>query len=155
MAIERRQQTYAIVDPRELSLVFDTLFRQPEKTAQAVTALVHVLQRRAISPDELREVQVALADDMRSNAIEPREVADAVDRWHMWGLPADPRPQWSTRIRELNLATIEALAQRFREQPAIVSLVGDSSRFDVEQLARDLGARLVRVTRNELANWGD
>jgi predicted Zn-dependent peptidase len=120
-------------------LMLGALGCQADKTLEATTALLDLMENLPVQPERFARSVESLDSRYRTSRLGFREVIGAVRSWERLGLEPDPR-----RARHAQLATTtfdEMLGFHRAEiagKPRLISIVGDSKRIDMEAL-RALG----------------
>ena len=119
------------------NLVIGVIGSQADKTPDAVAAFLDLFDNLPESPDRFAESLNALDNSYRTSKIGFRGVIGAVRSWERLGLEPDPRRR---RFRQLEDAKLENLmafhAERIKNRPKLISIVGDKNRIDMEALAK-------------------
>ena len=103
------------------------------------------------SENRLRTVTSAIDESYRTNRLGFRGMPGAALTWDRWGLDGDPREyNWTTAV-SMDLAGVQAFAERFKTLPFTITVVGDKEKVDLEALARFGEVR--EVTKDELFNF--
>lgn len=119
------------------NLMLGVIGTQTDKTADALDAFVDLIDNMPASAERFAETRDALINRYRTSRTSFREVIGAVRSWERLGLEGDPRP---TRYQQLQAATVEDLVrfqqQHVQDRPKLISIVGDLSIIDTEELSR-------------------
>jgi predicted Zn-dependent peptidase len=109
---------------------------QPDKTSEAVEAFVDLIDNLPVSPDRFQEARQSMLNQYRTSKVGFREVLGAVRSWERLGVPVDPR---KTRFEKIGAADMDLMldfhGEHLKQRPKLISIVGDSSRIDMERLA--------------------
>ena len=110
---------------------------QPDKTPEALDTFIDLLDNLPVSPDRFQEARQSMLNQYRTSKLGFRGVLGAVRSWERLGVPVDPR---RTRFERIGAADMDLMLNFHREhlnsRPKLISIVGDSSRIDMERLAR-------------------
>ena len=110
---------------------------QVDKTPEAVEAFVEIIDNLPASGDRFGESQESLINRYRTSKIGFRQVLGQVRSWEKLGLSGDPR---KTRFQRHQSASLDTLIQfhetHLKGRPKLISVVGDSSRIDMERLGK-------------------
>lgn len=119
------------------NLVLGVIGTQTDKTVDALSAFVDLIDNMPASSERFDETVNSLVNRYRTSKLSFREVIGAVRSWEELGLSGDPRRQ---RFAELQSASLEDLVQFQQEhvqgKPKLISVLGDLSIIDVEALAQ-------------------
>lgn len=121
------------MDPNIMAGVIQT---QSDKTLDAVTAFIDLLDNLPLSEERYARAREALLNDYRSGRSGFRSVPGLLLEWERRGLEPDPRQKWYGTI----LAAEEAspLSSFHKEHIAgkdkLISIVGETGRIDLEAL---------------------
>ena len=111
------------------------LATQTDKSVEALEVYLDVLGRPTEST-ELATARSTLEGWMSGDWVMPRAVPLWIDRWALMGEDRDPRPVDLERIRSVDAETIQGLLALVGERPALIAIVGDRDRVELEALAR-------------------
>ncbi|MCB9715424.1 MAG: insulinase family protein [Myxococcales bacterium] len=137
--------------PRDQSVVLGGMSTQADKTPESVTTFLELLQR-PLPADRVAEAKASLDQSYRASRIDPRQLPHWVVYWEDRGDLVDPRrAQWEA-LQGLEVADVEAFAQRFRDRPLIIAVIGDRERVGLERLA-ELGP-VVELKAEDLFSYG-
>jgi len=108
---------------------------QPDKVAQAVPALLAVLGVAKLDPVALVRARGGIRETLRTQRTDPRAIPAYVDAWRDRGLDRDPRSVAWDDLDEVTPESTAALLELLHGRPAIITVVGDTSRIDLDALA--------------------
>ena len=119
------------------NLVLGVIGTQTDKTVDALSAFVDLIDNMPASSERFDETVNSLVNRYRTSKLSFREVIGAVRRWEELGLQGDPRRE---RFAELQSASLDDLVQFQQEhvqnKPKLISVLGDLSIIDVDDLAQ-------------------
>lgn len=119
------------------NLVLGVIGTQTDKTVDALSAFVDLIDNMPASSERFDETVNSLVNRYRTSKLSFREVIGAVRRWEELGLQGDPRRE---RFAQLQTASLDDLVQFQTEhvqgKPKLISVLGDLSIIDVEDLAQ-------------------
>jgi len=119
------------------NLMVGVIDTQADKTPEAVTAFVDLLDNLPESSERFDAAQRSLVNKYRTDRLGFRQVLGSVRQWERLQVPIDPRP-W--RFAQLQQADLGRVLQFHKEhvqgRPKLISIVGDKSKIDMEALAR-------------------
>lgn len=140
--------------PQDDAALAGYLATQVDKTPEALVTFVGLIQGRKIDPDRLLTAKTSEDESFRSTRVDPRYVVNLVSSWDDRGETADPRPWEWEQLRALGPDQIQTFATQFDGIPIIVGILGDEARCELDRLANDLKAQVVKVKPEELVSWG-
>ncbi len=121
----------------EQNLMLGAVGTQTDKTADALTAFLDLIDNMPVSNERLDEAVNAALNRYQTSRIGFREVIGAARAWERLGLDGDPRRR---RYAELQQVSMDELLQFQREhvrgRPKLISVVGDLSVIDAAELER-------------------
>ncbi len=130
----------------EQDMMWAGLGCQVDKTPEAVEAFIDILDNLPASEDRFRESQKNLINRYRTAKIGFRQVLGQVRAWRKLELIGDPR---KTRFERHQSATLDTLVQfhgaHLKGRPKLISIVGDSTRIDMQRLGKVGKIRSVRL----------
>lgn len=109
---------------------------QNDKAVEATAAFIELFDNMPASADRFADAWGSQINRYRTGNIGFRAIPGTVRGWELLGLDGDPRPQ---RFAQLQNSSLEDLMQFQRERiagrPKLISIVGDTSRMDMETLS--------------------
>ena len=110
---------------------------QADKTMEALEVFLDLIDSLPVSPERFEAARQALINDYRTSRLGFRHVLGAVRTWERQEVPVDPRVM---RFEELQRSSMEAMLAFHRNhvqnRPRLISIVGDRSKIDLEDLSR-------------------
>jgi predicted Zn-dependent peptidase len=106
---------------------------QPDKVDRAVTAMLAVLLDGPVDAAGFERASASVREALRARRTPPRALAAAVGRWLDRGLAGDPNALTWAQLPTLDAAALQQLRDSVRG-PAIITIVGDTSRMDLAAL---------------------
>ncbi|MBT6057606.1 MAG: hypothetical protein HOG51_06165, partial [Gammaproteobacteria bacterium] len=98
-------------------------------------AFVGLIDEMPASSERFEETANSMLNRYRTSKINFRQVIGAVRGWERLGLDGDPRRE---RFQQLQTASIENLVEfqqnHVKDRPKLISIVGDLSIIDTEEL---------------------
>ena len=138
--------------PDEENILVGFIGCQADKTQEAVEAFLGLLEDMPLNDDRWDSAQDALESAYRTNHARFRQIPGAVYDWTQLGLNEDPRRK---RFPVIEAATIETLKTFYKKEikprPKLISIVGDSSKIDLEALGK-IGP-VTKVTKEEIFTY--
>lgn len=120
---------------KDQDLMIGAIQSQADKTAEATAAFVELLDKLPVSEERFAMAKDSLINEYRTGKISFRGVIDAVRAWERHNLQPDPRRQRFEAIQSANLQTVlDFHANHIACKPKLISVVGDGSKIDQEQL---------------------
>ncbi len=128
------------------NLMLGAIGTQTDKTAEALTAFIDLIDNMPVSTERFEETVNASLNRYRTSKLGFREVLQAVRGWERLGLEGDPRRQ---RYAELQRAGMDDLLefqrQHVKDRAKLISIVGDLSVIDLAELEPFGRVQQVRV----------
>ncbi len=129
---------YSFADrPGEQNLNWGGMGTQADKTGEAMEAYLRLFDEMPVQEQRFSLAKEALINNYRTGKTSFREVIGAVRSWAYLGLDPDPR---EGRYEAVQKATIETLtdfhAKHIKGRPRLISIVGDTSKIDMERLGK-------------------
>ncbi len=110
---------------------------QADKTMEAVKVFLDLIDHPPVSEERFEAARQALLNDYRTSRLGFRQVLAAVRTWERQEVPIDPRVM---RFEELQRSSMEAMLafhrNHIQNRPRLISIVGDRSKIDLEDLSR-------------------
>ncbi len=115
--------------------VYGQLGCQADKTIEATELLHELLHKPPLSEERFAETAKAIEEGYRTNPIRFRNIPFTVLRWEEQGITGgDPRPERFEKALKYKLAELENFAQRFKDKPMTIYILGHRDRVDLERL---------------------
>lgn len=119
------------------NLMIGVIGCQADKTIESVEAFLDLFDNLPESPDRFAQSAESLDNLYRTSTIGFRGVIGSVRSWERLGLEGDPRQQ---RFENLQTATLDDMMNfhsvHIKDQPKLISIVGDKTKIDMEALAQ-------------------
>lgn len=119
------------------NMMLGVIGTQTDKTVDALDAFIDLIDNMPTSNERFEETANALMNRYRTSKLSFREVIGAVRRWEQLGLQGDPRRQ---RFEELQAASMQDMLefqqQHVANKPKLISILGDLSIIDTDELER-------------------
>lgn len=117
------------------NLMLGAIGTQTDKTVDALTAFVDLIDNMPPSVERFDESVNALINRYRTSTVNFRQVIGAVRGWERLGIEGDPRRE---RYQQLQTVAMDDLLnfqqQHVKERPKLISIVGDLSIIEQEEL---------------------
>jgi predicted Zn-dependent peptidase len=128
------------------NLMLGAIGSQTDKTVDAVSAFVDLIDNMPESTERFDESVNSLLNRYRTSKLSFREVIGAVRSWERLGLEGDPRRARYQQLQQVSMDDLLAFQQeRVKDRPKLISIVGDTSAIDTEALSRFGTVREVQV----------
>ncbi len=118
------------------NLMIGVIQTQADKTQEAVSAFLELMDHLPLSPDRYALAREALLNDYRTNRAGFRETPRVLLDWERRGLQPDPRREWYAAI--LGAADTDLLESFHKDHIAgkkkLISLIGQSAQLDLDAL---------------------
>ena len=119
------------------NIMLGAIGTQTDKTVDALAAFIDLIDNMPSSSERFEESVNSQLNRYRTSKLSFREVIGAVRSWERLGFETDPR---RVRYQELQAASMEDLLefqqQHVKDRPKLISIVGDLSIIDTEELAQ-------------------
>lgn len=119
------------------NLMLGVIGTQTDKTVDALAAFIDLIDNMPHSSERFDESVNSLVNRYRTSKLNFREVIGAVRSWERQGYEGDPRRE---RFEELQQASLDDMVQfqqeHVKDRAKIISVVGDLSIIDTEELAQ-------------------
>jgi predicted Zn-dependent peptidase len=119
------------------NLMLGVIGTQTDKTVDALAAFIDLIDNMPQSSERFDESVNSLVNRYRTSKLNFREVIGAVRSWERQGYEGDPRRE---RFQELQRASLDDMVQfqqeHVKDRAKIISVVGDLSIIDTEELAQ-------------------
>tara|TARA_R110002072_G_scaffold142853_1_gene288474 strand:+ start:37897 stop:40881 length:2985 start_codon:yes stop_codon:yes gene_type:complete len=118
------------------SLMLGVIGTQNDKAVEALQAFVDLIDNIPQSSERFADAWGSQVNLYRTSSISARQIPGTVRSWEQLGLPGDPRPDRFARLQSATLEDVLQFQQRqVAGRPKLISIVGDTSRIDLEALA--------------------
>ncbi len=119
------------------NLMLGAIGTQTDKTVDALEAFIDLIDNMPSSSERFEEAVNSQLNRYRTSKLNFREVIGAVRSWERLGFETDPRIQ---RYQEMQTASLDDLVEFQQEhvqgRPKLISIVGDLSIIDTEELEK-------------------
>lgn len=130
----------------EQNLMLGAIGSQTDKTVDALSAFIDLIDNMPVSEARFDEARNALLNRYRTAKIGFRDVIGAVRSWERLGLEGDPRQARFEALQQASLNDLLRFQQeRVKDRPKLISVVGDLSVIGEENLAPFGTVRQVQV----------
>ena len=117
------------------NLMLGAIGTQTDKTADALTAFIDLIDNMPVSNERLDEAVNSTLNRYRTSKLSFREVIRAVRSWERLGLEGDPRRQRYAELQQVGMdGLLEFQQEHVRDRAKLISVVGDLSVIDVAEL---------------------
>ncbi len=118
------------------NLMLGAISSQNDKTVEALSAFLDLFDNMPVSQERYNEAKSSMLNRYRTSTVGFRQVVGTARSWERLGLAGDPRPE---RFATLQTQTLEDMLN-FQQtdvanRPKLISIVGDVSRIDADELA--------------------
>ncbi len=136
---------------REENILVGAIGCQADKTLEAVTAFVELLDNMPINQTRWESAHSAILSTYRTNPIASRSRPSYAYDVSTLGLSGDPRESRYEALKEADISSLHKFyAEEIKPQNILISIVGDSAKIDLGKL-KEFGP-LTQVTVEELFN---
>ena len=110
---------------------------QTDKTVDALNAFIDLIDNMPESEQSYDEAVNSLVNRYRTSKLSFREVIGAVRGWELLELEGDPRRQTYAELQAAEFSDLlEFQRTNVKDRAKLISIVGDLSIIDVEELAQ-------------------
>ncbi|MED5386006.1 MAG: insulinase family protein, partial [Pseudomonadota bacterium] len=128
------------------NLMLGAIGTQTDKTVDALQAFIDLIDNMPTSSERFDESVNSLLNRYRTSKLNFREIIGAVRSWERLGFETDPR---RTRYQQLQNASMDDLVefqeQHIKNRAKLISIVGDLSIIEVEELEQFGSVQEVQV----------
>ena len=128
------------------NLMLGVIGTQTDKTVDALSAFIDLIDNMPVAEERFNEAVNSTLNRYRTSKLSFREVIGAVRGWERLGLEGDPRRD---RYAQLQAAGMDDLLrfqqERVKDRAKLISIVGDLSLIDAEELEQFGSVRQVEV----------
>ncbi|OFE12527.1 hypothetical protein PHACT_04745 [Pseudohongiella acticola] len=122
--------------PEAQTMVLGAIGSQNDKAVEATAAFVDLFDNMPRSSDRFEDAVNAQLNRYRTSTIGFRQIPGTVYAWQQLGLDGDPRQQRFARLQEMTLEELLQFQQtHVAGRAKLISIVGDTSRIDMDALA--------------------
>lgn len=122
--------------PQVETLVLGAIGSQNDKAVEATAAFVDLFDNMPRSSDRFEDAVNAQINRYRTSTIGFRQIPGTVHAWQQLGLSGDPRRQRFAQLQEMTLEDLLQFQQsHVANRAKLISIVGDTSRIDMDALA--------------------
>ncbi len=125
---------------------------QVVKTIEATRTFLELIRDRRLEASRIDEAKNAAEQHYRSSRVDPRWIVHAVFGWMHRGEETDPRPWEREQVAKLGQTELEAMVTTYKDQPLIISVIGNRDRLSMKELAKI--APVTEVKPEQLFSWG-
>ena len=119
------------------NLMIGVIQCQADKTVDALQAFFDLFDAMPQSEERFAEASQAIVNLYRTSPIGFRNLIGSVRGWERRGLQGDPRKQRFAQVQAAQIGDMLAFYEsHIKGKPKLVSIVGDSSKFDAGELAK-------------------
>ena len=137
--------------PEDENILVGAIGCQADKTLEAVHAFIELLDNMPINETRWNSAHTAILSAYRTNPIASRSIPGFIYDFKALGLSEDPRPHRYETLKEAEINSLrEFYEQEIQPKSILLSIVGDSSKIDLEELKK-IGP-LTKVEPKQLFN---
>lgn len=119
---------------------------QNDKTVEAIGAFLELFDNMPVSQERYDEAKSSMESRYRTSTIGFRSIIGTVRSWEELGIESDPREARFAKLQETTLEDMVNFQQNnVAGKPKLISIVGDVSRFDADELAEFGTVKQVQV----------
>jgi hypothetical protein len=115
--------------------VWGSLGCQADKTPEAAELMLKLLRELPPSEQRFADTRKSIEQDYRTNPVEFHGIPASVMGWEDEGIRGgDPGPEQFARVQKYTLADLQAFAERFKNKPMTVWILGQRDRLGLDKL---------------------
>jgi predicted Zn-dependent peptidase len=123
--------------PEDENIMVGSIGCQADKTIDAVKTFLGLMEQMPLGQKRFDSARRALESTYRTSNVPFRSVPGIVIDWENLGLETDPRKKRFPMIEAATIDTLKAFYEKeIQPRPKLISIVGDSSKIDMEALAK-------------------
>lgn len=120
---------------KDENLMIGAIGCQADKTPEALSAFIDIMDNLPKSPERMQEALTALDNQYRTSKLGFREVIGAVRGWEKRGLAPDPRKAEFEALQKASLDDVLKFHEQWvKDRAKLISVVGDKNRIDMNAL---------------------
>lgn len=120
----------------EQNLMWSYIGCQADKTPEAITALIDLIDNLPQTPQRFEETKNAVINQYRVGKLKFRDILPAIRTWENRGLSPDPRQARFEAIQKIDINTmLDFHKTHIQSRAKLISIVGDTTQIDITQLA--------------------
>lgn len=128
------------------NLLIGAIGTQTDKTVDALSAFLDLIDNMPTSTERFEETRESLLNRYRTSKISFREVIGAVRGWERLGLEGDPRRESYETLQTMTMQDlIDFQQEHIKDRPKLISIVGDVSIIDADELAQFGNVQQIQV----------
>jgi len=117
------------------NLMLGAIGTQTDKTVEALDAFIDLIDNMPSSSERFEEAVNSQLNRYRTSKLNFREVIGAVRSWERLGFETDPRRERYQQLQDASLEELQAFQEEHvKDRPKLISIVGDLSIIDTEEL---------------------
>ena len=117
------------------NLMLGSIGTQTDKTVDALAAFIDLIDNMPSSSERFEESVNSQLNRYRTSKLNFRQVIGAVRSWERLGFESDPRRARYQQLQSLSMEDLLAFQQEHvKDRPKLISVVGDLSIIDTEEL---------------------
>ena len=122
---------------------------QGDKTMEAMDAMLTLIRDMPEKPERMEIITASLTEEAQSSRPSFRRLIDQVETWEEMGYDMDPNQKKLAKYKSIQFSDITKFQQeRLKQQPLVITIVGDGRRFDMDALEK-LG-EVIKVKQSDL-----
>ncbi len=119
------------------NLMIGVIQCQTDKTSDALAAFFDLFDEMPQSEERFEETSQAIINVYRTSPIGFRNVLGSVRGWERLGLDGDPREKRFAQVESAEMSSmLDFYSTHIKGKPKLVSIVGESSKIDLDALAK-------------------
>ncbi|ALO45579.1 M16 family metallopeptidase [Pseudohongiella spirulinae] len=128
------------------TLMLGVIGTQNDKAVDALQAFVDLIDNMPQSAERFNDALGSQINLYRTSTASARQIPGMVRSWERLGMSGDPRPQRFEQLQQMSFEDVlQFQRNRVADRPKLISIVGDTSRMDIESLEQLGTVRELRV----------
>lgn len=117
------------------TLMLGVIGTQNDKAVEALQAFVDLIDNMPQSAERFNDALGSQINLYRTSTASARQIPGMVRSWERLGMPGDPRPERFAQLQQMSFEDVlQFQRNRVADRPKLISIVGDTSRMDLEAL---------------------
>ena len=117
------------------TLMLGVIGTQNDKAVDALQAFVDLIDNMPQSAERFNDALGSQVNLYRTSTASARQIPGMVRSWERLGMSGDPRPQRFAQLQQMSFEDVlQFQRNRVADRPKLISIVGDTSRMDIESL---------------------
>ena len=124
---------------------------QADKTIESIATMLELIHNMPEKEQRMESIREALIQQASSTTPPFRKTIEQINAWQKLGFQSDPNEQLIEAYKRLTFKDIIEFNQKYiKDQPIIITIVGDAKKFDQKNL-ENFG-KVIKIKKKELYN---